>query len=281
VGFLVIKYQNKEKESTFNLRRIDFGARTYNASIGRFDRVDPLAEKRVWLTPYNFVKNNPLNRIDPNGTLDEPCCGDDPSDDPFLFAKLAVTAFYDTKHAIYNTALRAFGSDLRAGYKVENGNEVFETEFTKKPVDNSFKGVVKETVSAVADVVSIIPGGSTEGKLLAQTSKSQSSRAVKEAVNSSISPNVQKVLNTISDLKKAGGEVKVNALKAVDKQEVNMTFKNTDGSKLDFRIETHRLSPSVGGNGVTPQRHLNATVTNSNGNVVTMKHINKGHKILE
>ena len=128
-----------------------------------------------------MAQNNPINRIDPDGALDEPCCGrDDPSQDPFLFAKLAVTAFYDTKHAIYNTTFRVFGSDLRAGYKVENGNEVFETQFSRKPVDNSLKGGIRETVSAVADVVSIIPGGSTEGKLLAQTSKSQTSRAVKE-----------------------------------------------------------------------------------------------------
>lgn len=102
-----------------------------------------------------------------------------------------------------------------------------------------------------------------------------------KGADNSISPNVQNVLNTISDLKKAGGEVKANALKAVDKQEVNMTFKDTDGTKLDLRVETHKLSPSVGGNGVTPQRYLNATVTNSNGNVVKMKHINGGYKILE
>jgi len=52
------------------LRRISFGARTYNASIGRFDGVDALAEKRNWITPYNFVQNNLVNRIDPNGLTD-------------------------------------------------------------------------------------------------------------------------------------------------------------------------------------------------------------------
>ncbi len=32
--------------------------------------VDPLAYKRNWLTPYNFVQNNPINRIDPLGLTD-------------------------------------------------------------------------------------------------------------------------------------------------------------------------------------------------------------------
>ncbi len=81
------------------------------------------------------------------------------------------------------------------------------------------------------------------------------------------------------DIKKGGGEVKVNPLK--QGQELNMTFKNKDGSKLDMRVETHKLPQNVGGNGVSPQRHLNADVTNSSGNTVKMKHINGGHKILE
>ncbi|MBK8701524.1 MAG: hypothetical protein IPN29_19040 [Saprospiraceae bacterium] len=34
--------------------------------------VDPLASERPNLTPYNFVSNNPLNRVDPDGVLDYP-----------------------------------------------------------------------------------------------------------------------------------------------------------------------------------------------------------------
>lgn len=61
------EYQNKEKESTFNLRRIDFGARSYNVSIGRFDRVDPLGDKFFPNSLYNYNLNNPISNIDPNG----------------------------------------------------------------------------------------------------------------------------------------------------------------------------------------------------------------------
>ncbi len=59
--------QGKEKESTFGLNRIGFGARTYNATIGRFDRVDPLAHKYPSLSPYCYVANNPILYVDPDG----------------------------------------------------------------------------------------------------------------------------------------------------------------------------------------------------------------------
>lgn len=49
----------------------DFGARNYEASLGRWFNPDPLSGEREWLSPYNFVQNNPLARIDPTGLIDE------------------------------------------------------------------------------------------------------------------------------------------------------------------------------------------------------------------
>ncbi|MCK9236433.1 MAG: hypothetical protein M0P09_09005 [Acholeplasmataceae bacterium] len=33
--------------------------------------MDPMAHERSWVSPYNFVQNNPINRIDPAGMLDD------------------------------------------------------------------------------------------------------------------------------------------------------------------------------------------------------------------
>ncbi|ADQ18947.1 putative cell wall-associated protein precursor [Leadbetterella byssophila DSM 17132] len=69
--------QGKEKESTFNLNMVNFGARYYNATLGRFLSIDPRATEREWLTPYNYVQNNPIMRIDPDGAFDDYAMRDD------------------------------------------------------------------------------------------------------------------------------------------------------------------------------------------------------------
>ena len=61
--------QGKESEKTFGLNRINFGARTFNPTTGRFDRTDPLGDKYTNLSLYNYVANNPIGAIDPDGQL--------------------------------------------------------------------------------------------------------------------------------------------------------------------------------------------------------------------
>jgi RHS repeat-associated protein len=59
--------QGKEKEMTFGLNRINFGARNYNPTIGRWDKVDNITERGYEFSPYNYNFNNPINNIDPDG----------------------------------------------------------------------------------------------------------------------------------------------------------------------------------------------------------------------
>ncbi|MFN0187706.1 MAG: RHS repeat domain-containing protein [Bacteroidia bacterium] len=46
---------------------LDFGARIYDSRLGRWLSLDPLQMKYPSLSPYNFVANNPINFIDPDG----------------------------------------------------------------------------------------------------------------------------------------------------------------------------------------------------------------------
>ncbi len=195
------KNLNKEKLDDFGiLGTNDFGARIFDKYSLRWWAVDPLAEKREWLTPYNMASNNPMNRIDPDGALDETCCGGGATDDPFLFAKLAVTAFYDVKHAAYNSVLRLAGSDYRADYKIENGSEVFETQFTKQAPITNVSGALKEAGKAALDLMVIVPGASMEGKALAQTSKSQTARTANSVLETSSKATISETKNGLSQV---------------------------------------------------------------------------------
>lgn len=61
------KYNGKELDRKGGLDWYDYGARYYDAALGRWHVVDPLAEKYYGLTPYNYCINNPVLLIDPNG----------------------------------------------------------------------------------------------------------------------------------------------------------------------------------------------------------------------
>ncbi len=65
------KYNGKELDTKKGLNWYDYGARHYDAALGRWLVVDPLAEKRFSNSVYSYTSNNPINKIDPNGMLDD------------------------------------------------------------------------------------------------------------------------------------------------------------------------------------------------------------------
>ena len=61
------KYNGKELDAKKGLNWYDYGARHYDAALGRWLVVDPLAEKYYAWSPYNYCANNPIKFVDSNG----------------------------------------------------------------------------------------------------------------------------------------------------------------------------------------------------------------------
>jgi RHS repeat-associated protein len=57
-------YNGKELEDDHGLNWYHYGARFYDAQIGRWHAVDPLNE---FYSPYEYVRNDPVNLFDPDG----------------------------------------------------------------------------------------------------------------------------------------------------------------------------------------------------------------------
>jgi RHS repeat-associated protein len=71
------KFGGKEEETMMGVNLLDFEARSLDFSSGRFNSMDPLAEKYYSISPYAYCNNNPVNFVDPTGLAWRPTYTED------------------------------------------------------------------------------------------------------------------------------------------------------------------------------------------------------------
>jgi len=99
--------------------------------------VDPLASERSWLTPYNFVQNNPIMRIDPTGALD----GDYYDSDGIHLGNDGID---DDKVYTVKGSSRFSINDVQEGGKYHNNQSGF-SENNGSGYSINYEGTVSET----------------------------------------------------------------------------------------------------------------------------------------
>lgn len=65
------KFTGYERDEEAGLELYHANARGYDPILGRFFQIDPMYSERAGLSPFNYVQNNPLTRVDPTGLLDD------------------------------------------------------------------------------------------------------------------------------------------------------------------------------------------------------------------
>jgi RHS repeat-associated protein len=271
------KLENKYKYNGIELNE-DLGVNTYDAfyrnldqQIGRWWQIDPKLEEDMenW-SPYASNFDNPIRYSDPKG--DCPTCKEIWKDIKDV-GKQTLGSIKTGATNLYNGAVNASRvgnayNPLASAFEVITGKST-QSDFTEaKPRLQAASDLVVNTIGLFGGDIAAMSAKTLQG-----TKATAAAATAEVATERTLSPNVQKALNQIKEITAEGGKVTTRPLTAG--QELNMSVtKGTE--RVNIRIEEHTVPTRYGGNGTTPQRHLNVDLM-PNKSILP----NSGHKILE
>ena len=150
------KYNGKEFDSKMGLNWYDYGARQYDATLGRWHVVDPMADHTYPISPFTYCDNNPCNRIDQTGMYTNPIYDKEGhllgTDDKGLQGEAFIMDEYNFKQGMPHDDAKKNNLGL-TGLKDQKAKDKFEASYntlkdrpdwdgylTKKEADNWWLG---------------------------------------------------------------------------------------------------------------------------------------------
>ncbi len=129
-------YNGKEFHRSLNLSWFDYGARWYDPQVGRWWVVDPMAEKGMSWSMYNYVFDNPVVHIDPDGKWPDPPIA---SGNPMYYMAEGFRQYLQAGGSMVDKAYVSFSAMTSETYsKIVKTIGLIETEIsTSKNVSNT------------------------------------------------------------------------------------------------------------------------------------------------
>lgn len=149
------------------------GARYYDADLGRFLSVDPLAADFAQWSPYNYVLGNPISLIDPDGRAPK-----DPPKKPKPYMVLGKTVNYLMRGGAANDLREGFSSlvEFAGGIEIfssteHDGNGTLytpESESSSVIIESGEISAVSASGSQILKALKATRMLSVDGKAIAQ-----------------------------------------------------------------------------------------------------------------
>ena len=202
------KYNGKELDTKKGLNLYDYGARHYDAALGRWHVVDPMAEKYGALSPYGYCANNPIKYVDFNGKEMSPFF-----DYNGNFLGVDNNGFEGQIKITTETVFKSM--DSTGNYEMNGAENLQDVVLSASALSNIYTTVLTEKgydlsnlsggmISVIGDMGDFAnnPNPKTDYAL---TDWKESDNSFRISVNSSVT-SVRKELNTVENIQSALGD---------------------------------------------------------------------------